>query len=112
MLIEKPWGSEELLEKNDAYVVKRLFMKQGHRCSLQFHEQKQETVYVLSGVLRILVGPTADSLTDHIYRVGDSLTLIPGMVHRMEAVEDALYLEASTPQLDDVVRISDDYSRQ
>lgn len=111
MLIEKPWGSEELLEKNAAYMVKRLFMKKGHRCSLQYHEQKKETVYVLSGVLRILVGPSADALTDTLYHPGDSLTLTPGTVHRMEAVEDATYLEASTPEMDDVVRLSDDYRR-
>lgn len=111
MLIEKPWGSEELLEKNAAYMVKRLFMKQGHRCSLQYHQQKRETVYVLSGVLRILVGPSAEQLQEKLYRPGDSLTLEPGMVHRMEGVEDSYYLEASTPELDDVVRISDDYRR-
>lgn len=111
MLIEKPWGSEELLEKNAVYVVKRLFMKQGHRCSLQYHQQKRETVYVLSGVLRILVGPSAEQLQEKLYRAGDSLTLEPGTVHRMEGVEDSYYLEASTPELDDVVRISDDYRR-
>lgn len=111
MFIEKPWGSEEVLEKNEIYVVKRLFMKQGHRCSLQYHEQKQETVYVLSGVLRIREGMKPDALSEKLYRAGDSLTLHPGTIHRMEAVEDAWYLEASTPQLDDVVRLSDDYSR-
>ena len=46
--IEKPWGFEEIIEVNDKYVVKKLHMEQGHRCSLQFHEQKHETVVVLS----------------------------------------------------------------
>ena len=111
MFIEKPWGSEELMEKNEHYVVKRIFMKRGHRCSLQYHVKKHETIVVLDGVLRILSGPTADALVDKLYRSGESLVLTPGVVHRMEGVEDAWYLEASTPELDDVVRLSDDYQR-
>ena len=111
MLIEKPWGSEEILEKNEAYVLKRLFMKRGHRCSLQYHEHKCETIYVLSGVLKITIGLNAESLSDRLFRGGESVTLTAGVVHRMEAIEEALYLEASTPQLDDVVRLSDDYRR-
>lgn len=111
MKIEKPWGAEELLEHNERYVVKRLFMKAGHRCSLQFHERKRETVYVLSGLLKVTIGEHPESLIDQIHRAGDSLTLQPGTVHRMEAIEDALYLEASTPELQDVVRLSDDYGR-
>lgn len=112
MLIDKPWGSEEILEMNPNYVLKRLLMKQGHRCSLQYHEQKCETIYVLNGVLKISIGPSVESLSDRLFRVGESVTLLPGIVHRMEAVEEAVYLEASTSQLDDVVRLSDDYHRQ
>ena len=110
-VFEKPWGKEELLERNDKYMVKRLTMHKGHRCSLQKHVSKCETIYVLAGRLRIVQGDSPETLTARGYAPGESLTLVPGVVHRMEAVEDALYLEASTPELDDVVRFSDDYKR-
>ncbi len=110
-LIKKPWGKEEILEKNENYVVKRLTMHKGHRCSLQFHEKKKETVYVLFGTLKIYFGPNKESLKSKLFNPGDSITLSPGEVHRMEAIEDSIYLEASTPQLEDVVRINDDYER-
>ena len=110
-VIEKPWGREELIEHNTAYVVKRLFMKKGHQCSLQFHEKKQETVYVLSGALNITLGDNVDHLETRVYKPGEYLTLSPKKIHRMKAVEDCFYLEASTTELDDVVRIQDDYKR-
>lgn len=110
-IIEKPWGMEEVLEINDRYMVKKLTMWKGHRCSLQLHNVKQETIYVLSGELRIVSGPDRDNLTAKSFGPGESITLHPGVVHRMEGIEDAVYLEASTPEMDDVVRLSDDYQR-
>ena len=110
-VIEKPWGREEVIEINDKFMVKRLTMWAGHRCSLQYHIVKKETVYVLSGVLKILQGSSADSLEEKLFFAGDTLTISPGLIHRMEAVEDAVYLEASTPEMDDVVRLADDYQR-
>lgn len=112
MRIEKPWGFEEILEENDLYVLKRLFMRQGHRCSLQYHRIKCETIYVVSGVLNITTGENPDSLVGRHYVGGQSVTVRPGLIHRMEAIEDAVYIEASTPHLDDVVRLGDDYCRQ
>ena len=53
--IEKPWGYEELIECNDRYVVKKLFMKKGHSCSIQYHELKTETIIVLNGTLNIYI---------------------------------------------------------
>ena len=110
-VIEKPWGKEEVVEINDRYMMKKLTMWKGHRCSLQYHKVKQETIYVLSGQLRILSGPTKDDLADRVYGPGTYITIPPGLVHRMEAVEDCVYLEASTPEMEDVVRLSDDYQR-
>ena len=110
-LIKKPWGQEEVIESNEQYMVKKLTMWKDHRCSLQFHNHKKETIYVLSGQLRIYVGQTKDDLTSRIYGPHESITLSPGIVHRMEGVEDSVYLEASTPEMDDVVRLSDDYDR-
>ena len=78
---------------------------------MQYHNHKQETIYVLSGKLRIFTGQSENELSSKIYVPNETLTLLPGVVHRMEGVEDCVYLEASTPQLDDVVRIQDDYNR-
>jgi mannose-6-phosphate isomerase-like protein (cupin superfamily) len=110
-VIKKPWGYEEVIEINDKYMVKKLTMWAGHRCSLQYHKIKKETIYVLSGVLKIVQGTSQDALEGQLYRAGDTITIPPGLIHRMEGVEDALYLEASTPEMDDVVRLVDDYQR-
>tara|TARA_B100000929_G_scaffold286764_1_gene272430 strand:+ start:703 stop:1044 length:342 start_codon:yes stop_codon:yes gene_type:complete len=110
-IIEKPWGKEEVIEINDKYMMKKLTMLKGHRCSLQIHNHKKETIYVLSGQLRITSGSDQDNLTGKIYSEGESITISPGVVHRMEGVEDSIYLEASTPEMDDVVRLVDDYER-
>lgn len=115
-IIAKPWGQEKILETNKHYTVKRLFMKKGHRCSLQLHQFKQETIYVLYGVLTIhiahIIGVDDFKLGKIYLKDGESLTIEPMRIHRMEAeYEDVTYLECSTSQLDDVVRIEDDYER-
>ncbi len=110
-IIKKPWGKEEILELNEKYVVKRLTMKKGHKCSLQYHNLKHETVYLLAGKLKIYLGENENNLNVRVFNPGEYLSLSPKKIHRMEAVEDSVYLEASTPELDDVVRIVDDYSR-
>tara|TARA_B110000483_G_C18124803_1_gene515155 strand:- start:742 stop:1092 length:351 start_codon:yes stop_codon:yes gene_type:complete len=110
-LIKKPWGSEEVVEINDKYMVKKLTMKSGHRCSLQYHDFKKETIYVLSGDLKITLGKDKNNLKSEVYVAGNFITIEPGMIHRMEGVTDSIYLEASTPEMEDVVRLSDDYNR-
>ena len=92
-------------------MVKKLTMKKNHRCSLQYHDFKKETIYVLSGNLKILIGKDKDNLDAKVHTAGDSITIYPGMVHRMEGVTDSVYLEASTPEMEDVIRLSDDYKR-
>jgi mannose-6-phosphate isomerase-like protein (cupin superfamily) len=109
--VEKPWGSEELIDITDKYVVKKLFMKKGHKCSIQYHELKRETIVVLSGSLHISIGPTLESLETKLYTQGDTVTIEPYTVHRMEAVEDCIYFETSTNELWDVVRLQDSYGR-
>jgi quercetin dioxygenase-like cupin family protein len=108
-VIEKPWGQEEILtEINPYYMVKRLTMKDGHRCSKQYHEFKTETIYVLKGKLTIELDDDAVLLL----KKGKTVTINPGDVHRMAATDgDVVYLECSTPQLDDVIRLEDDYAR-
>ena len=106
-IVEKPWGKEELLEINESYVVKRLTMNKGHQCSLQYHEKKHETIYVVQGELHILIGEEWK-----IYFPGEFVALPPNTIHRMRAVEsNAVYLESSTTELDDVVRLEDDYRK-
>ena len=84
-IIEKPWGREEVVEINDKYMVKKLTMWAGHRCSLQFHNIKKETIYVLSGVLKIIQGTSQDALEDKLYRAGDTITtVLEGDVFRFE----------------------------
>lgn len=109
--VEKPWGYEELIEINDKYVVKKLFMKKGHKCSTQYHELKRETIVVLSGILNISIGSSVDTLETKEYTYGDTVTIEPYTIHKMEAVEDCLYLETSTNELWDVVRLQDSYGR-
>ena len=110
-IIKKPWGQEELIEINDKYMMKKLIMNEGHRCSTQFHNLKKETIYVLSGKLKISIGANLESLKANIYKSGDTITIPPKIIHRMEAIEDSIYLEASTPEMEDVVRLEDDYKR-
>ena len=109
--IEKPWGYEELVEHNANYVVKKLFMKQGHSCSLQYHELKTETIVVLKGKLNIYIGSTMETLEKKEFCEGDHVTIRPYTLHRMEGLEDCLYLESSTNELWDVVRLQDNYGR-
>jgi mannose-6-phosphate isomerase len=115
--IDAPWGHQEILEKNDCYMVKKLFMKDGHRCSRQYHQKKIETVFILNGKLKLSIEPDDEFhedivLIDKIYNTGDSVTIPSCIIHRMEAVDgDCIYLECSTPHENDTIRISDDYGR-
>ena len=110
--IEKPWGFEVLIEVNENYMMKKLKMNKGNMCSLQYHEKKRETLYVLQGQLKVYMGNKQDDLKEIIMNPSDTLTLKPFIIHRMEAIEDSIYLEASTPELNDVVRLEDEYGRE
>ncbi len=111
--VEKPWGYELIWAHTGRYVGKLLHVKQGHKLSLQYHNKKDETIYLLSGELKYWVKLDADGeLQDMRLRVGDAFRITPGTIHYMEAVTDVDVLEASTPELDDVVRLSDRYGRE
>lgn len=110
--INKPWGYELLIEKNKKYMFKKLFMKKSHRCSLQFHKKKIETIFVVSGKLKIFYGKNKDKLKYKIFKPQNTITINPKTIHRMQAISDCIYLEASTPEITDVVRLSDDYKRK
>ena len=110
--VEKPWGYEIWWAATDQYVGKILHVNKGHRLSLQYHEVKDETSYVLAGRLILVQGDSPDSLSERVVSVGDVWRNQPGMIHTIEALEDADVLEAPTPLLEDVVRISDNYGRE
>ena len=110
-IIKKPWGSEELIEYNKNYTLKKIFMKKGFRCSLQYHRFKKETIYIISGKLKIFIGKSKTKLKSKNYLANDSITIEPKLIHRMEGVTNSIYLEASTSQLTDVIRIEDDFGR-
>jgi len=107
LITEKPWGKEILITVQEKYMVKKLYMNKDARCSLQYHVHKTETVYVLSGLLLLTCDKNTITLSP-----GDSYTIHAGTIHRMEGLEDTVYLEASTPENDDVVRVEDDYGRE
>lgn len=111
-LVNKPWGKEELIEYNDHYVMKKLFMKANECCSMQYHELKRETIYVLSGKLKLYIGTDIENLEQRIMIPGDKITITPYTIHRMEGIEDSEYLECSTPELWDVIRLEDKYKRE
>jgi mannose-6-phosphate isomerase len=109
--VEKPWGYELIWARTGRYVGKILHVQTGHALSLQYHERKDETVYVLAGRLRFQHGKEGDELRDTVLEPGQSFHIEPGLRHRMVAITDCDLLEASTPELDDVVRLEDRYGR-
>ena len=106
--VEKPWGYELHWAQTDKYAGKLLFIKAGHRLSKQYHEVKEETVFVLRGVLYNY--DESDEVTK--FYTGDTFHVQPRQVHRFGAGEmNVELIEVSTPELEDVVRIEDDYDR-
>ena len=109
--VPKPWGHEIIWAKTDQYVGKILHIKAGEALSVQYHNVKDETVYLMSGQLiyRIWENDQPKSVD---LRIGQAFRITPGTVHQMEAVTDCDVLEVSTPHLDDVVRLTDRYGRE
>ncbi|HET7790794.1 MAG TPA: cupin domain-containing protein [Gemmatimonadales bacterium] len=108
--VEKPWGYEIIWAHTDRYVGKVLHIEAGHVLSLQYHNRKDESIYVLSGeiILRLQQGET---LIERTLAQGEAFHIQPKAVHQFEAVRTADLLEASTPEIDDVVRLKDRYGR-
>jgi len=108
--VEKPWGHELIWARTDRYVGKILHIEPGHVLSLQYHNKKDESIYVLTGeiVLRIQQG---DTLIERRMTQGAAFHIQPKLIHQFEAVVSSDLLEASTPEIDDVVRLKDRYGR-
>ena len=112
-IVDKPWGYEEIIVQTNSYVMKKIFIRAGHRLSRQFHAQKDETVYVSKGVL--LLDLSENDSESNILKLseGKSWRIKPKTIHRFTAPEDQSVelFEVSTPELDDIVRLHDDYGR-
>ena len=110
--VEKPWGHELIWAVTGIYVGKLLFVKAGHSLSLQFHRVKDESWYVQSGRAELQLGDVGQAvLKREVVGPGASFRFPPGTVHRVTAIEDTTILEVSTPHLDDIVRLEDEYGR-
>ena len=113
IVVNKPWGYERIWAHSDRYVGKLLHINAGHELSVQYHNRKDETVHLLSGnlIYRVKLGGGGD-LRDVALKQGESFRITPGTVHQMVAVTDCDVLEASTAEVDDIVRLSDKYGRE
>ena len=108
-VVKKPWGIEKLIVKTDRYAMKEIVIEPGHRLSLQYHNEKEETVYVVEGQLLV-----SDGNQTYVLGVGEYYHVPPKQVHRFASLGNSrcVLLECSTPELDDVVRLADDYNRK
>jgi mannose-6-phosphate isomerase len=115
-VVPKPWGREEIFAENERYAGKLLYISAGQSLSLQYHERKDETLYVLEGEVMLLVDAdgSGGQLTEMRLKPGESYRIRPGTRHRMRAPEAApcVLVEVSSPELDDVVRLEDAYGRE
>ncbi len=109
--VPKPWGHELWFAHTERYAGKLLYVTAGGQLSVQYHERKDETSYLLSGRLRLSQGEAPDRLESCELRPGSSWRNEPRVVHTIEALEDSVVIEVSTPDLDDVVRLADRYGR-
>ncbi|MEL6349316.1 MAG: cupin domain-containing protein [Myxococcota bacterium] len=109
--IDKPWGHEEIWAHTEHYVGKVLFIRAGHRLSMQHHVTKEETIRVSSGSLQLTLEGLDGEIVEQVMRAGDICHIPPGRRHRLRALTDVTVYEVSTPQLSDVVRHADDYGR-
>ncbi|MBI4994219.1 cupin [Candidatus Peregrinibacteria bacterium] len=107
----KPWGREIWFAWTSFYAGKILEIKRGHRFSLQYHKKKQETQLVIQGKIKFTFGKNPKKLKTKVLCAGEKIDIAPRTIHRVEALEKTIIFEASTPELDDVVRVEDDYGR-
>jgi mannose-6-phosphate isomerase-like protein (cupin superfamily) len=108
--VDKPWGYELIWARTDRYVGKILHLRAGHVLSLQYHNRKDETMHVLRGEIILRTRP-GSALEERRFTAGQSAHIPPKLIHQIEAIVDSDVLEASTPELDDLVRLQDRYGR-
>jgi mannose-6-phosphate isomerase len=110
--VEKPWGHELLWAHTDRYVGKILVIEAGKRLSLQRHLVKDESILVTSGRLRLTLEDESGTIQVEELGPGEHRHVPTGRIHRYEAIERTELMEVSTPELDDVVRLEDDFGRE
>jgi mannose-6-phosphate isomerase len=110
-IVEKPWGRELWIAHTGDYAMKIIEIKRGTRPSLQYHRVKHEHIYVDQGRIQMELEQDDGSMLVEEVGPGTVFEIIPGRKHRVSALSDTRLLEVSTPQLDDVVRVEDDYGR-
>ena len=110
--VDKPWGHELIWAVTDRYVGKLLVIETGKRLSFQYHDVKDEWIHVLSGRLLLTLEDETGRIVERELGPGEGAHVAPLRRHRYQALERAELVEVSTPELDDVVRISDDFGRE
>ena len=108
---EKPWGFELLFAHTSKYAGKLIFIGKGHRLSLQYHERKDETIYIYEGKVLLEIEGSNGHLVPTTLQPGQCIRIPPRTKHRLKAIEDTTLFEVSTPELKDVIRLEDDYGR-
>lgn len=109
--VPKPWGYENWITLQPEYAAKVIFIKSGHKLSLQYHNKKKETIYLHTGSCKMTTNHPDGELRTVLFNPGECFEISPGTIHRIEAINDSIIFEISTPELDDVVRLEDDYGR-
>jgi mannose-6-phosphate isomerase-like protein (cupin superfamily) len=109
--VDKPWGHELIWAHTDRYVGKILHIRAGEALSLQYHRQKDETIMVLSGRMRLEYFVEGEPPRTRELAPREPFHITPGMRHRMTAIEDTDVVEVSTTEVEDVVRLEDRYGR-
>ena len=110
--VEKPWGREVWIAVTNKYALKIIEIRKGARTSLQYHVRKHEHIHVDSGLLRMEWEDENGKMVTLTLKPGEVVENKPNRKHRLIAVEDVRLIEVSTPELDDVVRVEDDYHRK
>lgn len=110
--VDKPWGHEIIWAHADKYVGKLLVINTGRRLSYQYHEIKDEWIHVLSGRLKLTLENDAGVISDRELGPGQGAHIAINRRHRFEAIETCTLIEVSTPELDDVIRLEDDFGRE
>ena len=108
---EKPWGFELLFAHTPKYAGKVIFVRKGHRLSFQYHENKDESMYIYSGKALMEIEGSNGQLVSNEVESGHCIRISPFTKHRLKAIEDTTVFEVSTPELEDVKRLEDDYGR-
>jgi mannose-6-phosphate isomerase len=110
--VDKPWGHEVIWAHTDRYVGKLLVLETGKRLSFQYHEAKDEWIHVLSGRLLLTLENDAGVIEDVELGPGEGAHVAVLRRHRYTAIETCTLIEVSTPELNDVIRLSDDFGRE